>query len=102
MKGILKNQAAWSQRTFGPGLRTKGILNHIRKELDEVAKDPLNVEEWVDIITLAFDGALRTGATVEEVLAVYACKQEKNQARTWPDWRNFSEDEAIEHDRSAG
>ena len=26
-------------------------------------------------------------------------KQDRNEARTWPDWRNYSEDQAIEHER---
>lgn len=34
----LHRQAAFSKATFGPGPRTKGVTDHIKKELDEVAK----------------------------------------------------------------
>lgn len=34
----LTRQAAFSRATFGPGPRTKGVIDHIRKELVEVEK----------------------------------------------------------------
>lgn len=34
----LTRQAAFSKATFGPGARTEGVTDHIKKELDEVAK----------------------------------------------------------------
>lgn len=36
----------WSESTLGPGARTSGVLAHIRKELEEIAADPSDVEEW--------------------------------------------------------
>ena len=29
----LRRQREWSESTFGPGNRTQGVLDHIRKEL---------------------------------------------------------------------
>lgn len=55
----LVRQRAFSLRTFGPGARTSGIVDHIRKELDEIQRSPADLEEWVDVILLAFDGAWR-------------------------------------------
>ena len=52
-------QRSWSLRVFGPGPRTKGILKHIEKELDEIEADPGDPMEWVDVMILAFDGAWR-------------------------------------------
>lgn len=96
----LRRQSAWSERTFGPGHRTRGVIDHIRKELIEIEADPLDLEEWVDVVILALDGAWRTGATPAEIVRAIAAKQTKNEGREWPDWRTMSPDEAIEHVRS--
>ena len=96
----LSRQRHWSRETFGPGARTEGVLDHISKELNEVRADPTDVGEWVDVIILAFDGAWRAGWEPQEIIDAIVAKQTKNEARTWPDWRTMSENEAIEHDRS--
>ena len=93
----LANQREWSQRTFGPGTRLRGVLDHIRKELVEIEQSPGDVEEWVDVIILAFDGAWRAGWEPQQIIDAIKAKQAKNEARTWPDWRGMSEDVAIEH-----
>ena len=93
-------QIEWSRNTFGPGRRTKGVIEHIRKELVEVEADPDDLMEWIDIVILAMDGFWRHGGTEDDVLPLLLRKQRKNLARTWPDWRTVSEDKAIEHDRS--
>lgn len=96
----LERQWAWSKETFGPGLRTKGIIQHIGKELQEIEKDPHDLLEWVDVIILAMDGFWRHGGDPQDLIDLMQAKQDKNLARTWPDWRTFSQDQAIEHDRS--
>lgn len=96
----LRRQWEWSERTFGPGFRTDGILNHIRKELAEVEKEPHDLMEWADIIILALDGYWRHGGSAERLLALLQKKQDKNFARKWPRWQDRTEDQAIEHDRS--
>lgn len=95
----LNRQRNWSTKTFGPGHRTGGVIEHIRKELDEIEGNPLDVDEWVDVIILAFDGAWRAGYEPREIIAAIKAKQAKNEARSWPDWRTQSEDRAIEHVR---
>ena len=92
-------QMAFSQKTFGPGTRTKGIIAHIRKELDELEENPTDVYEWADVIILALDGAWRTGHRPNAILNALIHKQEINETRTWPDWKTVGEDEAIEHVR---
>lgn len=96
----LARQAAWSERTFGPSMRTQGVVDHIRKELLEVLADPADLNEWIDVVILALDGAWRTGATPEEIVAALVLKQMTNEGRTWPDWRTMPADQAIEHDRT--
>lgn len=96
----LIRQKEFSEKTFGPGDRWKGVVAHIRKELIEIEKAPQDLEEWIDVVLLGFDGAWRTGASPERIAKALEAKQTKNEARKWPDWRKASADTAIEHDRS--
>ncbi|MFY1686471.1 dATP/dGTP pyrophosphohydrolase domain-containing protein [Plantactinospora sp. WMMB782] len=96
----LARQRAFSERTFGPGPRTVGVLDHIRKELAEIEADPTDVGEWVDVLILAFDGAWRAGYEPQQIIDAIVAKQTRNESRTWPDWRTADPNRAIEHDRS--
>lgn len=97
LEEYLASQQVFSERTFGPGERTKGVLDHIAKELDEIKAKPDDLSEWVDVLTLAFDGALRKGFTPGEIASCLTAKLYKNIKRKWPDYRNYSQHEAIEH-----
>lgn len=96
----LRRQRDFSLRTFGPGPRSAGVVDHIRKELLEIEAAPSDLAEWIDVVILAFDGAWRIGATPEQIVTALLAKQAKNEARTWPDWRKADPSKAIEHDRS--
>jgi hypothetical protein len=96
----LARQAAFSLKTFGPGPRTVGVLDHIRKELIEIEADPLDLGEWVDVVILALDGAWRCGGSPDQIIDGIVAKQTKNEGRNWPDWRTADPTKAIEHDRS--
>jgi hypothetical protein len=65
----LERQRAFSAVVFGPGDRRHGIVDHIRKELQEIEAAPWDTEEWVDVILLALDGAWRTGAESVDIVA---------------------------------
>ena len=95
----LEHQREWSRATFGPHPRIAGVLDHIRKELAEIEAEPYDVEEWADLIILAFDGAWRAGHEPHTTLAAVSAKQVKNEGRTWPDWRTADPTKAIEHVR---
>lgn len=97
----LERQKDFSARTFGPGDRAQGVVDHIRKELNEIEASPSDLEEWIDVIILACDGAWRQGYSPREIAETLACKLAKNERRKWPDWRTMPTDKAIEHDRSA-
>lgn len=97
----LYRQRAWSEQTFGHGVRTEGVCDHIRKELKEIEAKPHDLMEWVDVILLALDGAWRAGYLPGEIAAGIQEKQIKNERRKWPDWRTAEAGKAIEHDRSA-
>lgn len=100
IEAYFARQIEWSRETFGPSLRTGGVVDHIRKELREIEVEPHDLSEWVDVIIVAMDGYWRHGGTVESLMPSLLAKQTKNMARAWPDWRTLSESAAIEHDRS--
>lgn len=119
LKQHLLRQMAFSHATFGPGTRTEGVIDHIRKELVEVAASGGSAREWVDVVILGLDGLTRELAFGETAyggieadgrrdpasVARMACylvieKQSRNEARTWPDWRTVDARKAIEHDRT--
>lgn len=85
---IITNQKTWSKETFGEGPRTEGVLRHIESEIAEIRAEQVgtsaHLEEWVDIIILAIDGAWRSGDwTPEEICAMLEAKQLKNRHRQW-------------------
>lgn len=115
----LVRQQAFSHATFGPGSKTKGVIDHIRKELKEVEQSyeeedhEGTMEEWVDVVILALDGLTRHISfgrednetrydphTVASVaIKMIVDKQTKNEGRKWPDWRTAPKDKAIEHSK---
>lgn len=97
----LHRQRQFSLATFGPGARVAGVTDHIARELAEVRASGGDLSEWVDVIILGLDGALRSGASPEEIIAAIVAKQTRNEARQWPDWRTADPQAAIEHVRTA-
>jgi hypothetical protein len=93
----LHRQREFSLRTFGPGERTEGVLDHIQKEIAEVRENPKDISEWIDIAILALDGALRMGFEPEQIAEALEAKQTKNESRKWPDWRTAEPGKAIQH-----
>lgn len=112
LKQHLIRQMAFSHSTFGPGERTEGVIDHIRKELIEVEQANGESSEWVDVVILALDGLTRRlaystsdgGRQDPNRVAQMACnmiegKQSRNESREWPDWRTANQSKAIEHVR---
>lgn len=97
----------FSFKTFGPPNKPRpagqspasGVIDHLSKELVEVAAAPHDLEEWADVMILAMDGALRMGYTPEQIAGALSIKQRKNELRQWPDWRKATPGKAIEHVR---
>ena len=92
-----ERQRQWSRKTFGDGKRTRGIITHIRKELEEIVDQPNDLEEWIDVAILALDGYWRHGGEPAQLMAHLQAKQNKNFARRWP--APEPEDEPVEHVR---
>lgn len=80
---FVKWQKEWSIVTFGPGKRSEGVLKHIESEIEEVRAEPTKLEEWIDVVILALDGAWRAGYTPEEVEAALIEKSKRNRLRTF-------------------
>lgn len=81
----LRDHMGWSIDAFGEGSRTEGIIEHIEEELEEVKENPKDVREWVDVISLAIDGALREGAAIGELKDAMLAVQLRNKYRKWHD-----------------
>ena len=78
----IERQADWSAKTFGEGARTEGLCKHIESELAEIRATPI-LEEWVDVMILALDGAWRSGHTAQEIVDALERKQTVNFRRRW-------------------
>ena len=96
----LKRQREFSRHAFGPGQHTAGLIDHIRKELIEVERAPRDLKKWIDVATLALDGAWRAGYSENEICEQLDATLTRNEGRTWPDWRTSDPNKAIEHDRT--
>ncbi len=58
-----------------------------------------SVKEWIDVVTLALDGAWRAGFSPEQIISQLNATLTRNEKRKWPDWRTMPTDKAIEHVR---
>lgn len=110
LKQHLLRQMAFSHATYGPGKRTAGLVDHIRKELVEIIDGEGAPIEWVDVVILALDGLTREliyrdngggrgdpGNAADMACRLICTKQTINEGRDWPDWRTQPQDRAIEH-----
>jgi len=99
LEKYINQQIKFSTKTFGPGQRDEGIIDHIKKELKEIKESPGDLEEWIDVIILALDAAWRNGFSAKEICEMLFFKHNKNQKRKWPDWEKAEIGKAIEHIR---
>lgn len=100
LKDFWIEQAAWSEKTFGPTSERGplGPLKHLAKEVQEVIKDPSDLMEFVDCLFLVLDATRRAGFTYDQLVEGAFKKLDINKARVWKTTGN--PDEPIEHDRS--
>jgi len=98
LRTYIREHIRWSQKTFGEGAFSTRPVNHIRKELDELFAKPTDLEEWIDVIILALDGAWRAGYNAADIVKMLMAKLKKNQSRTFIIPKN--PDQPAEHDRS--
>ncbi len=101
IREYVERHRLWSSATFGPGEKTSGVVEHIRRELKEVERDPSDIMEWIDVMILAIDGCWRMGWTPEEIEAALVKKQKINGDREWPPIAEQAEGKPVEHVRVA-
>ena len=94
---VIEQFKEWNFNTYGPGERLTGTIEHIKKELEEIEKEPHDLVEWVDVIMLAMNGALRHGHEPQAIIDAFFKKFEINKKRKWKDWREVPEGEPITH-----
>lgn len=115
IRNFLEAKGKWSYQTFGPGARSKGVIAHLRKELEELERDPMDLMEWVDVFMLATDGFWRAYVekhggfadgepigrhivrAAHEFISLILEKHIINTERQWP--ASTSQDEPVEHVR---
>jgi len=93
---FIKDQIEFSKATFGEGERS-GVLDHMLKEIEELREAPDDINEWIDLILLAIDGAWRSGSDQNEIVECLKAKLTINCARNWPDHTFYMASEAIQH-----
>lgn len=99
---FLHRQRNFSIKTFGPGPRTAGVLDHLSEEIEEVRVcDGKDLMEWVDLILLSMDGAYRAGFSPEAIVAGLQQKLSINEGRDWPDWRTMDPDKKIKANKTS-
>lgn len=81
---IIARAREWSLSTFGEGRRTIGVTKHIESEIEEIRQAPTDLEEWIDVVILALDGAWRAGYEPKEIVEMLNAKYKKNFMRKWP------------------
>lgn len=64
---LIQAQRDFSVQAFGGKPRLLGVHAHLLKEVEEVKRNPFDISEWADCMLLSIDGALRAGATVEQI-----------------------------------
>lgn len=94
---LMNGMRKFSEETFGPFNGSEGVIAHIEEEIEEIKENPQDIEEWADLIILAFDGAAREDFSVWEIIEAVHNKHEKNKLRKWPHWSTVEKGKPINH-----
>lgn len=92
-----KVHGEWSDKTFGKR-NPVAPLHHLKKEVEEVIKEPFDIEEYADCLLLLMDSARIAGFNMDDLYFAAHRKFAKNKQRKWgkPD-----ENGVVEHIRNA-
>jgi hypothetical protein len=82
---LFEDQVEWALKTF-PHQTTVGVLNHLKKEVDECLANRQDIEEYADVLLLLFTALGREGFTVRDLAEAAFAKLEKNKLRKWRQW----------------
>lgn len=96
---LAREQAEWSQRTFGTDQERGplGALMHLEKEAREAQESPDDPTEYADCLLLIIDAARRANIDAVQLLHHAYDKLQICKQRKWPKPTNL--DQPIEHIR---
>ena len=79
---FLNDKKAHSDEVFS-NQTVEGVIDHIKEEIQEVENNTYDPEEWIDLLLLSFDGALKAGFTPMQITDTLDKKFFKNKQRKW-------------------
>ena len=91
---LFKEHGEFSDATFGVNRSANGPLHHLKKEVEEVIKNPNDFEEYADCLLLLIDAFRMSGGNSKELLDAAFDKLDKNKKR---DWGLPDENGVVEH-----
>ena len=80
---VMENWAKWSDSVWGENRPPNGTVNHLVEEAAELAENPTDIMEYVDVIMLAVDGLRQAGFDFAEFTDAAIKKLAINKAREW-------------------
>lgn len=98
-RDLVRDQADWSQSTFGSDQERGplGPLKHLEKEAKEAQDNPSDIMEHADCLLLVLDASRRAGFKPMQLVEAAMRKMEINKDREWP--KDTPKDTAVEHVR---
>lgn len=82
LDSIIREVNEWQAATF-PRATPASVVEHLRREVDELVKDPADVMELADVVFLAVGLAYELDLTVDDLARVVAEKLAINRQRVW-------------------
>ena len=86
----------WSTQTFGHRTNPSGPINHLKKEVEELAQKPLDPTEYADCLLLLLDAWRIAGGSADQLVVNAFDKLAVNKQR---DWGAVDGDGVVEHVR---
>ncbi len=90
---------AWADFVFGRDRKPEQILQHLKKEIEELIENPSSLEEYADIGILWLNAAKKAGYEVDDLYFAMISKMRINKARKWG---KADENGVVEHLRGDG
>lgn len=75
-------RAKWAAKTF-PRANLDGVLNHLKREIQEFEEDPSDISELADMLMLVMDAGRLSGHSADDILKAFSKKHIDNTKRKW-------------------
>lgn len=82
LESVIREVNEWQAMTF-PQATPASVVEHLRREVQELVSDPTDVLELADVVILAAALSLTLGLSVGDLTAVIEAKLGVNRLRTW-------------------